>query len=392
MKRVFLYNPENDIALASGLERFTPPKNAALLSFYGAPLMWWMGDADDYVLVSQRLVEEHGAQLNHWLQLVEETFGAGPSVVTDLHGLSVGQLSPWGWSHHSFHSLKEAGAPSELLDKWGPRLESIRNLSHRRTAADVNRRLLESVDFCRYGQEAPCQAFEARDMGEVERFGQNHKLFYFKSPWSSSGRGVGRSDIVSGGQLQARCEGIIRHQGSVLLEKGYDKADDFAMLFECAGGEVRFHGYSLFFNAHGAAYGGNVIASDDEIKNYLTRKINGSLLDEVRDSLEKILGEIVGNAYEGFLGVDMMIAHERGAFAIVPCVELNLRMTMGVVAHAVNMRMGNTGGRRLMKVLPGGRGKMCNDVVRLVPENGYFDIVVEQQPAVGIYCRTVSES
>ena len=377
MKRVFLYNPANDIALATGQRRFTPPRQAELLCRYGAPVMWWLGDGSDYVVVPPQLFEENGDALCGGLQQTEKKFGPGPSLVTDLQGLDVESLQPWGWSYDMFYRLQALSAPQALLMGWMHRLDSIRNLSHRRTAAEINRRFAACIDFGRYGQMPPQPAEETTKMAEVECFAKKYGGFYIKSPWSSSGRGVVRGDMMGRKQLLARCEGIVRHQGSVMLEKAYEKVDDFAMLFETRGGRVRFYGYSLFFNARGASYGGNVITGDKKIREYLGRKINGNLLDEVCDSLMRILPEIIGDVYDGFMGVDMMVVKENGRYAVVPCVELNLRMTMGVIAHAVCERMGTGDSQRLMKVVAGGRQDFGNDCVHLVPRNGNFDIVVE---------------
>ena len=49
--RLFLYNPENDIALASGLPRITPPRQASDIHLSGALLPVWLAGEGDYVLV-----------------------------------------------------------------------------------------------------------------------------------------------------------------------------------------------------------------------------------------------------------------------------------------------------------------------------------------------------
>ena len=79
-----------------------------------------------------------------------------------------------------------------------------------------------------------------------------------------------------------------------MLEPAYDKTDDFAMLFEARDGKVRFHGYSLFFNDRGEAYGGNLIASDAEIRQLLAKKVSGDLLEQLAAALERILSDTVG--------------------------------------------------------------------------------------------------
>ena len=58
------------------------------------------------------------------------------------------------------------------------------------------------------------------------------------------------------------------------------------------------------------------------------------LQKEMRRILETLLRD---TEYQGYLGVDMMIYQdsESNCFLIHPCVELNLRMSMGMVARGV---------------------------------------------------------
>ena len=90
MNRVFLFNPENDIALAAGRQNFTPPKAAVQMALSGATLPWWLGDSDDYLLLSD------GDMRREWFAEVVERFGGGPRPVVSLNGLEVAELSPWG--------------------------------------------------------------------------------------------------------------------------------------------------------------------------------------------------------------------------------------------------------------------------------------------------------
>ena len=48
--------------------------------------------------------------------------------------------------------------------------------------------------------------------------------------------------------------------------------------------------------------------------------------------------------YDGYLGIDMMLYwDENGKIALNPCVEVNLRMTMGMVTAAMGSRHGLRG-------------------------------------------------
>ena len=56
MATAYWFCPENDIALGRDTASFTPPRQAAMLGRYGAPLPWWSGTPDDVVLVPSDFV------------------------------------------------------------------------------------------------------------------------------------------------------------------------------------------------------------------------------------------------------------------------------------------------------------------------------------------------
>ena len=87
-------------------------------------------------------------------------------------------------------------------------------------------------------------------------------------------------------------------------------------------------------NEHGA-YTGNLLASDGQIEAVIARYIPLDVLMRIRASLRTELAAIYGGIYSGYLGVDMMICRREGVeeYAVHPCVEINMRMNMGVVAR-----------------------------------------------------------
>ncbi|MDE5940643.1 MAG: hypothetical protein K2H14_00880 [Muribaculaceae bacterium] len=375
MKKVFLYNPENDIALSHGSGNFTPPKNALALSRYASPVMWWVAGEGDYIIVPDDMPAGYMNALDLWQEQARAVAGCkGAEIITSARNCDVSEAVPWGWSRHAVRRLLSAGVDAAVVSLSAPDADKVRDLSHRRTASGIVSRLCDEVDFMACGNPVPWPAMEVREWCGVEQFASKHGDFYCKMPWSSSGRGVRR--VTSDGlhYLKNQFDGMIKAQGSVMLEPAYDKTDDFAMLFEARDGKVRFHGYSLFFNDRGEAYGGNLIASDAEIRQFLAKKVSGDLLEQLAAALERILSDTVGSSYQGFMGVDMMIARDGTSHFIVPCVELNLRMTMGVVAHSVGEKLRNAGhtGRRLMRMAVGGS---ADDVfVQIVPQNNVFGI------------------
>ena len=118
-----------------------------------------------------------------------------------------------------------------------------------------------------------------------------------------------------------------------MAEPIYNKVCDFAMEF-CADeeGRVAFAGYSFFETDAFGNYKANLLVSDAEIERRLGAYVSLGTLHGVRSRLLTVLPDWLGGHYAGYLGVDMMICHE-GDYRIHPCVEINLRMNMGVLAR-----------------------------------------------------------
>jgi hypothetical protein len=82
-------------------------------------------------------------------------------------------------------------------------------------------------------------------------------------------------------------------------------------------------------------YESNVLLSNEMIERRLTAYVPPEALRELRICLERELSARLSSTYTGYLGTDMMICRFADApeYRIHPCVEINLRMTMGVVAR-----------------------------------------------------------
>ena len=98
-----------------------------------------------------------------------------------------------------------------------------------------------------------------------------------------------------------------------------------------------FIGYSQFRTGGSGAYEGNRLISNAAIEQNLSEYVPVGELDKLRNCLERELSLRFGSVYNGYLGVDMMICrfpeNEKTAFRIHPCVEINLRMNMGVMTR-----------------------------------------------------------
>lgn len=321
--KLYIFNPEHDIALASGLRAFTAPHAGrqlrADLAFL--PSIW--AEDGDIVLVDD--VDNALEQARH--------LKSGTACVTyisreDLEAVLCGsngdvEVFPWGWDASIKHQLLKDCNKSicNCLVPSDNQIERIREISNRRWAAN---NLCNTGVYC-------TSLFEVKNA--AESFGR----FVMKAPWSSSGRGIRyRADW-------RWAESVIRRQGGVMVEPYYNKVKDFGMEFYVAAdGTIIYQGLSLFETVNGA-YTGNLLAGEDEKVRILSSFIQESKLDEARRHIIDVMGESLRGIYNGPFGVDMMVYVDDGEFHLLPCVELNLRMTMGHVALALTRRVNPTG-------------------------------------------------
>lgn len=222
---------------------------------------------------------------------------------------SVRAIAPWGWDMALAHRLARLGAPERLLPSV-EMLQHIRQLSSRQTAV----KLLPEI--------SPYHAIWCETMGEVETALQGLEKAYVKAPWSSSGRGVLRTRGSLSTSEAGRIARWLKVQGAVVVEQAYDKVQDFALEFDATKEGIAYAGLSLFSTEGMGTYSGNLVAEEEILAKHLP-PLNDTIAT-LRPALERHLA-----GYEGALGVDMMLLTDG---SVHPCVEINLRRTMGWVA------------------------------------------------------------
>lgn len=242
---------------------------------------------------------------------------------------SKGNYHPWGWNKALVHRLRESGITAESLPTE-EQLARYRVLAGRQQCVEVLQAFVGKHGIC--GEAKVCRSFE-----EVKQGLQQTGQAILKAPWSGSGRGLVRlsldtlTDSVAGWVAR-----ILRTQGYLMLEPLYEKVCDFAMEFLAVGnGDVRFAGYSFFDTDTHGNYKANWLATNQAIEQRLCTWVTADVLQEVRDTLVAVLSGLLGTSYSGYLGVDMMVCRTKDGYRVHPCVEINLRMNMGVVSRLI---------------------------------------------------------
>ena len=318
---LLLFNPDHDLALAHGRTHYVPPASAAAFAADAASIVAWL-TRDAAVLVPERTVPDEFLR-----QLQELRKECRWVTQRELPELPLEKVVPWGWNYNIWERLKKWGVPDGALPT-DTEITEIQRLSHRRTAAAAMQFLR---DRATRPDLLPLPAQELHTLEEADAFLSRHGKAMFKMPWSGSGRGL--RHVVS--TMSTHQRGWIRQSilksGCIMAEPFASVVQDFAMEFYC-NGIVSFEGYSLF-KTHNGVYLGNILASDAEIEKRLSQWIDIQLLHEYRDGLLQFIQKEVAPYYRGCVGVDMFVYQKDGTYFVNPAVELNLRMTMGLLAN-----------------------------------------------------------
>lgn len=321
-KQLYIFNPWHDMALANFTPYYKVSAEILRMSHDLSFLPAWYAPDDALIHVADcSTVETFRSLVASFKVFSSERF------VSDTVSC---EIRPWGWSPALVHMLSAGGADIFFLPDSAS-LDKIRYLSGRQRCVEVLSQLSSVDGVC--GETFCCSKLE-----EVRMHLEANGSLILKAPWSGSGRGLYR---VCRQSWNANVEGwisrILRTQGCVMAEPIYNKVCDFAMEFYSSPeGTVSFAGYSLFETDDFGNYKQNILMCDSGIEEHLLSfGIQTATLHDVRERLLEIFSGMVSGYYTGYFGVDMMICNQNGDILVHPCVEINMRMNMGVVSRII---------------------------------------------------------
>ena len=285
-KQTFIFNPEHDLCIANGDENFVPPRSA-------------VGFAKENIDLSEHLKRPNKQRR---------------------------QIVPWGWNHSLKKRLINEGIDPATLPTEDE-LQFIRTHSRREFALDVHSQLI--IDAPQV--IGPNYRIVATSVSEIEAFISANGSAVLKSPLSGSGKGIRFIREKLSESDEGWCRRTLAKQGAVIVERRFEIIKECAMLFECHQEGIDFIGYSLFESRNGT-YSKNILASNQDIESLIAEYIPLDTLIAVREELKAILADTLVGHYEGFLGVDQIIC-QTDSPVFVPVSEINLRMTMGLIAR-----------------------------------------------------------
>lgn len=285
--RLLVFNPENDMALASGLSGYTAPEAIERYSrsHWMLPRLW--AGEDDLVW--------------DWKQ--------------NLSDKNITEVVPWGWSKALVYRLSKAGVKREVMPSDAV-LDGLRTLSSRVFTSKLQRELGLDVAVCTTWKE-------------VESFQRCIGPSVMKAPWSSSGKGL---MMVSSPTARGWMQNTVTREGAVVCERWMERVQDFALEFTVEeSGAVRYEGLSVFRTSPSGRYVAHDFVTPEEQHAALMQWASEEEVQRWRKWWQKRLeaDDIRAFSYAGPMGVDMLVGADG---RINPCVELNWRMTMGHVA------------------------------------------------------------
>lgn len=352
MANTYIFNPDNDLALANGDMNYLPPRSARRMAIDLAFLPAWYADDGDAVLIP------NSEALYYWSKTsTNNILSIDINWITEKENIPNQPLLPWGWNPALVKQMKGRGLADEYLPSLD-KMNILRELSSRRMAVEVLKALMQNLSNTHplIGEATFCATEE-----EIAHHVTSYPATMLKAPWSSSGKGLRRGQGKYAPPLSGWCARTLAQQGAVVVEPLYHKVKDFAMEFYSSGdgAPLTFVGYSRFVTDANGSYEGNLMMADKEIESELSIYVSREALHSVRAMLQELIGERIGADYRGYVGVDMMVClakreNQKWDMCLHPCVEINLRMNMGVVAHIFYERYVANGcrGRFMVEYFP----------------------------------------
>lgn len=320
MIKLYLFNPECDIARGAASDSYTPPANIRRMRRRLSLTPAAYADRNSAILLSDDMGEDELRGLPfHDMVLDKNISVVNPSQLGNFLRKNECMPIPWGWERSVANYLIRNGVERRFI----PTPEELSRLR-------MESSRIKTIDFfTKYGDRFPGIASPVcfYSTEKAIEFWREDNDIWFKAPWSSSGRGNILASEMKESILVPWLSGVIKNQGYVIAERNYHKILDFASLWMIKGGKADFLGFSVFeADSHGR-YNGNIIKDQRFLRSLISDKCVWN--DNILDMQRKFIESPEHSTIDGPVGFDMLVTSEG---EINPCVEINRRYTMGIVA------------------------------------------------------------
>ena len=321
------FNPGHESAILNGSKYYKPNANIVKMQEDLAFLPAWYASPNDFVLTKQAPTEDFLSSVQSLNPLAKAITSA--DFILGKEQLLEEEINLWGISPQSVHLFEQLKKQYDLQLKIPEWKEIHLSLGGRLTSKECLSFLIDNLPTI----EKRILPIYLSDLSEIEKYIINSKeKQVVKAPYSSSGRGL----IWLLPEKLAQSEkqilsGMLKKQKEVSVEPALNKILDFSMHFEI-NQEVSFVGYSLFQTNNKGVYEKSILANQEKLEIQITDLINKELLLSVKNKLLSFIQGKYTPEYKGKLGVDMLIYQTGNHYHLNPCVEINMRKSMGYLA------------------------------------------------------------
>ena len=330
------------MAVANGSFSYQPPLLLQQMESDLATLPMFFGDSGDTIISENKPstkflnnLHSMGFEIPNFQSLSEAEV---------LHDNSLEEIYPWGWSPAAHFILKNLKEKCSQKFKNRPNSEwtdTHRRLYERSTALRFLQDLLQNTLTSKF-VELHQTGQIVQSISDIENLLTTNNPLVLKAPMSSSGRGVQiiRKSMLNNSNKQWFA-GILKQQKYLIAEPYIDKISDLSFQFRInSEQDIDFLGTSFFeTNSNGQyqctllnpVFGNLFPGRDKELTELL--EFTAHLL------LIALKGTIYAQLHRGFIGIDAMIFQENDGLKIQPCIEVNCRMNMGILALQIQQRI-----------------------------------------------------
>ena len=337
--RLLLFNPGHEmVPEVIGKKPYVPPPVVrTMMRDLGLLPAWLTKSRQDLVFCPEATLpvpQTHPLKPEVRLQQITDTAHLSNDYTLDMWGQSPVWLTALRHRYPWLTSISSPPYPYELYAR-----------SHRREAA----RCLEAIGR---GEIAAHWFTSIDDFLKQwqQRFPPDSALLA-KLPSSSSGRGLlWLSAPPTDNEIDLLTKAL-RRAGSFSVEPVLDIRQDWAAEFYSDGkGTLDFVGWSRFDTNKRGAYLGNRLATQTDLIAELTQAVGARAHEAAIASVKNYLRERFASLYTGYIGVDMAVYAQGGRLLLHPCIEINVRYTMGVAAILLYELWVETGRKGLFEV------------------------------------------
>lgn len=334
---IHYFNPGHEAAVLNTSKYYMPPSNVVCMQNDLSFLPAWYANSGDFILVNETPPNEFIDLIKKELDIQVQSFSI-KGIDRIKNKLINQQVRLWGISPQAIHLFDTINSEYNLnlsLPVWS---DGYRNLCDRHTAHNC---LTEIVNSDNYFPKDIIPTFFSSLEDIEQHVHQNPTIKYLaKAPFSSSGRGLLWLPVGELTRTEKQIlHGFLKKQGSISIEQVLNKKTDFAMEFFSENQDVHFIGYSLFETNSKGNYLGNFIGKQEDILKKINEYIPISLLTTVKEKLIAFIKKNIAPIYKGYIGVDMMIYHDNSEYKLHPCLEINIRNNMGIIALNLSKRI-----------------------------------------------------